>query len=93
MSNLYKSLTDDEVVVEARVVDKTSVSNIAGWCAGVEVIEIDPFNSSLTFAAVNVPTAGGMMRAQEDDYVVRLPTGDFYVHKPLRFKELFVDLT
>lgn len=64
---LYRERT---AVREARQVTEASASDIASWTGGVEVVEYDPFDSSKTFPAVNVPTHDGMERAGLNDWVV-----------------------
>lgn len=88
MAELFKSRSDN-IPIEANRVSKDTVTAVALWCGGVEVVEHDALNHEETYAAINVPTVNGMMRAQEDDWIIRRATGDFYPLSEHRFRELF----
>jgi hypothetical protein len=62
---------------EARQVSKESAKDIAEWCGGVLVEEIDPFDPSIKTPGVNVPTLRGPKRASQGDYVI-LDVYDFF---------------
>lgn len=75
--------------VEANQITPENVDAVALWCAGVAVVEHDAFRHEVTFAAINVPSMGETVRAQEGDWVVRAPEGFFYVVKDTLFKTIF----
>ncbi len=79
----YKDLGAEEV--EAAEVLPATVNEIAVWCKGVEVVEIDPFNPALRYVGVNVPTAEGNKRASQYTFVVKDYAGDFFVLEDWKF--------
>lgn len=89
MVDLFHPRVNDSVTIEANHLTQLNVEAVAVWCGGVSVVEHDAFNHETTFAAINVPTIEGMVRAQEGDWVVRDPQGHFYVEKDSIFKERF----
>lgn len=52
--------------------------DIAEWCGGKLVEEIDPFTKHVT-PGINVPTEGGNVRASLDSYILRTTGGSFDV--------------
>lgn len=65
--------------VEAEQLTSDNVAEVAYWCNGHTVEEIDALDDSKTFAALNVFTLNGPKRAQEGDYIVKFPAGNFLV--------------
>lgn len=61
---------------------------IAEWCGGKLVEEIDPFTKQVT-PGINVPTKNGNIRASLDDYVLRTVDGSFEVGKEGWFEHYF----
>jgi hypothetical protein len=59
------------VSVEAIQITPESAQRAAVWAGGVIREEIDPNDSTKKFAAVNIPTLNGILRAGEGDYIVR----------------------
>lgn len=49
--------------VEVRLVTPHTAAEIAEWCGGVLVEEIDPFDSTKTRPGINVPCANEVKRA------------------------------
>lgn len=88
MAELYRTKVGRNPI-EANLLTPDNAEAVAVWCGGVSVIEHDALRHEITFVAVNVPTALGMARAQEGDWVVRRVTGDFVPVNPSRFSELF----
>ncbi len=88
MTELFKS-KDGEHSIEARLLTSENAVEVSVWCGGVLVKEHDALQHDITFAAINVPTIFGMKRAQEGDWIIQRPTGDFYPIKAHKFKELF----
>ncbi len=83
----YKDLGSEEV--EAAEVMPSTVKDITAWCKGVEVVEIDPFNSTNTFVGINVPTPEGNKRASQYNFVVKDYAGDFSVLEDWKFHARF----
>lgn len=75
--------------IEANQIDPLTVEAVAIWCGGRSVVEHDAIRDDVRYAAINVPTVSGPMRAQEGDWIIRRPGGDFYPLTNARFKELF----
>lgn len=88
MAELFRSKVGQHPIEANRVTPET-VEAVAIWCGGVHIVEHDALKHEITFAAINVPTSLGMKRAQEGDWIVRRPTGDFVPCSNERFHELF----
>ncbi len=88
MAEMYRSKGSD-TIVEANQILPDTVTAVALWCGGVEVVEHDALQHEVTFAAINVPTIIGMLRAQEGDWIIQRLSGDFYPMPANRFLELF----
>lgn len=74
--------------VSAIQVTPDTVEEVTEWCNGVQVEEQDPFDSSNTFVAVNVPGMDRGYRASEGDYVI-LHFGHFMAVKAPKFERDF----
>ncbi len=77
--------------IEARRLLSDKVEDIAHWCGGGIVQEIDALDSTKTFVGINVPTPHGPKRAQEGDYVIKDEHGVFYTMKPVAFQMTYED--
>ena len=86
MPRPYKSIELIPVAVEAIQLTPESVHRAAVWSGSVEVEEIDPFDKTIKFCALNVPTLEGIKRCQEGDYVVKDNDGNFSVMKKHEFE-------
>lgn len=65
--------------LEGRQLFKSTADDIAQWCGGLLVTEIDPQDPGNTFVGINVPTQLGVERASQSDWVVKLKGGNFTV--------------
>lgn len=63
------------------VLDENNAEIVAFWCSGGLVEEIDPFDASLRFKAINVPTHDGVKRASQGDTIIQHENGLFDVEK------------
>lgn len=88
MAELYRT-KDGHTPIEVNQLLSTNGEAISLWCGGVLITEHDALRHDITFVGINVPTSLGMKRAQEGDWIVRRPTGDFVVVDPGRFEHLF----
>ena len=88
MADLYRT-RDTKIEIEALCLASENVLELTAWCGGVSVVEHDALEHSTIFAAINVPTVFGMMRAQEGDWIIKRRGGDFYPVKPGKFNDLF----
>lgn len=80
------------VEIEARRLYPDKVEDIAHWCGGGFVREIDALDPSKTFVGINVPTPDGPKRAQEGDWIVKDQYGAFYIMKPAIFQMTYEDV-
>jgi hypothetical protein len=65
--------------VEAEQLTSSNVDAVAAWCGGRKVEEFDALDSQKVFVALNVMTLDGPRRAQQNDYIVKFPAGNFKV--------------
>lgn len=86
MPRPYRSVELFPVAVEAIQLSAESVHRAAVWSGAVETEEIDPFDKTVRFVALNVPTLQGIERCQEGDYVVKDNEGNFGVVKKSEFE-------
>ncbi len=68
MPKRYKLIMSD---VEAMQLTPERIKDAALWSGGKEAEEIDPFDASRRFVALNLPTLAGVQRASQGDYIVR----------------------
>ncbi len=64
---------------------KENAYAVALWCHGDVIEEIDPFDSTKTYAGINFDTLHGRVRASEGDYIIQGPLKDFWPCKPSQF--------
>lgn len=60
--------------VDAIQLTQDNVSQVADWCGGVMVLEVDPEDDAIELWALNVPSIKaetGVARASDGDYVIR----------------------
>ena len=81
--------TEKPVEVEAVQLTHDNVKDVVAWCDGLEVVEQDPTNPSITFAGINVLTQSGMVRLSEGQYLIRGTSGHFFVAGPNTFEHNF----
>lgn len=75
--------------MQANQLTSENAITLALWCGGVLVEEHDALNHDIVFPGINVPTEQGMRRAQEGDWIIQRPAGDFLALKPDKFDQLF----
>ncbi len=88
MAELYRTKDGHHPIEVNRLTPENALA-VSVWCGGVLVREHDALKHEITFAAINVPTAYGMRRAQEGDWIIRRLTGDFLPIKSDKFEQLF----
>lgn len=88
MADLFQS-KNGEHKIEANLLTADNAEAVSIWCGGVLVTEHDALQHDITFVAINVPTVNGKKRAQEGDWIIKRPAGDFYPVSDQKFKELF----
>lgn len=85
---LFKPRTP-ETRLEARRLTKDLAEDIAQWCGGMLVTEIDPQNPSETFVGINVPTQLGIQRASQGEWIVKLKNGSFTSFSDQDFRDTY----
>jgi hypothetical protein len=80
-----RKFAQEPSVIEAVQLTKQNVEEVAAWCAGKEVTEIDALEHTITYVGLNVITWDGMARASEGDYILKDALGDFHIRKPHAF--------
>jgi hypothetical protein len=80
-----KYISSDGERIQAMRLDPELTTVLSVWCQGRIVEEIDPFDSSKRFPAVNLMTREGVSRASLGDYVIKHSDGTFEVKKPGAF--------
>lgn len=76
-------------LVEAQQLDRDNAEELAEWCGGVLVEEIDPFDSDIRMPGINVPTPDGNVRASYTDYILQFDLGYFEVRKKEKFQQTY----
>lgn len=89
MAELYRRKDGEGGEVEVNQLTKDNATELTLWCEGVQVEEMDAFDSSKTYAGINVPTQFGIQRASEGDFIVRGSNGDFWPCAPWRFAKIY----
>lgn len=89
MSTFRRRSVESEV--DARQVTETTAEQIAEWCGGFLVTEINSLEPDVRTPGINVPTARGSLRASTGSYVVRDRSGDFTVYHEGSFHREFVE--
>lgn len=85
----YVEEGDTASEVEAVRLTKENVKQVAEWCTGQEVEEIDSLDPDLRFVGLNLITQIGMRRASEGDYIIKDNLGTFHVRWPVEFEAMF----
>lgn len=65
------------VEVEAVQLTKENASEVATWCSGFPVTEIDALDPNKTYVGINVSTPSGPVRVSEGEYVIQDLNGRF----------------
>jgi hypothetical protein len=66
---------------EARLVSEANIREVAAWCGGMMVEEIDPFDDAVTNPAFNVQTIKEIERAHIGDTLIKNHNGTFQLWK------------
>ena len=80
------------VEVEAHQLMPFNVTEVAEWCGGQMVEEIDPINVQNLYVGLNIATLEGVMRASQGDYVIRGVKGEFYPCKEHIFEATYEEI-
>lgn len=76
----WRKKDSPSIVVEAVRLTEDNVENIAKWCGGELVEEIDPEHPDETQLGINFQTPNGMKRASLHMYVVKFERSFFVSH-------------
>jgi hypothetical protein len=87
----YRRYAGNEIYeVEAVQLSKENVDRVSEWCQGHRVLEHDALDHDKTFVGINFPTATGMRRASEGDYILHnIDTTEFYAHSAQNFEIMY----
>lgn len=66
---------------EARTVSASNVGEVAVWCGGKIVGEIDPFDDTASTPAINVQTGDKVSRAYIGDTIIKNHDGTYQIFK------------
>lgn len=91
MPQKYKLMSTGEIFL-AEVLKHDNGMELAHWCHGKPVTEIDAFDDALTFMGINVPTLTGTKRLSEGDYLVQSENGYFHVVARFEFEQTYKSL-
>lgn len=78
---MMKTYRKKPVEVQAWHITKENVYEVAKWCGGRVIQEIDPADPTDVYIGLDIPTLEGVMRAKISgggDYVIRGVHGEFY---------------
>ena len=87
----WRNIKSPSMIVEAVQVTEENVEQVANWCGGTIIEEIDAQNPDLKYAGINVPTTSGINRASLDSWVVR-HHDKFMIAGPLSFQTNYIPL-
>lgn len=75
--------------IQAVQLTEDTADEVARWCGGHKITEIDPLDSTKTYVAMNVPTLRGTIRMSELDYLIKGPDGGFQTMSADEFQETY----
>ena len=81
------------VLVEARVLTKENVNEIAGWCGGDATSENVLNGVGRNGLAMVIYTLEGAMTAREGDYIIKGVAGEFYPCRGDIFQDTYEDIS
>jgi len=86
----YKKLNNpNAATIEAVQLTKGNVHEVAEWCTGKEVTEIDALDPTKTYVGINVILWDGLGRVSEGDYLIKDALGEFHVRWADNFERDF----
>jgi hypothetical protein len=89
MQSFRKRDSETGVLVEAVKLTSENVKQVADWCNGTEVKEIDALDSSKTYVGINFLSWEGLARASEGDYIVKDHLDEFHTRWAVNFEDQF----
>lgn len=89
MDRYRKRSSDGAPEFEAVQLTKENVHEVAHWCVGQEVEEIDALEPDKRYVGLNFLSWNGMHRASEGDYIIKDALGDFHSRWPDSFEQSF----
>lgn len=75
--------------VKAVQLGQDNAEQVAAWCKGRVVEEIDALDPSQRYVGVNLVGAFGYQRASQGDYVIQDLLGDFHVQRAANFESMW----
>ncbi len=61
------------------------------WTNGLKTTSVDPFDSTLKFVELNIPTLAGVKRASQGDWIVK-KDGVFEVMSDMEFRRMYQEV-
>ena len=89
MEKYQKRDVPDAPPIRAIQLTKENVKEVAVWCGGREVEEIDALDPEKTYVGLNLSSWSGMVRASEGDYIIKDSLDTFHVRWPGEFEHQF----
>ena len=87
LTEKWRKKTDPGVLVDAVRLNEDNVEQVAFWCRGETVEEIDPEHPDELQLGINVSTVAGTLRASLNMYVINYGTKFFVSHnRPFEMK-------
>jgi hypothetical protein len=77
------------VEVEAIQLTKENAEEVAAWCGGHIIEEVNPADHEDVYVGINFPTLDGNKRISEGQMLVRSSAGHFMVHNAGFFETMF----
>jgi hypothetical protein len=69
----------------AEQLDSSNAEELAEWCRGLVVEELEPYASKKRYKAINVPTLNGVERLSQGQYLL-CREGKFSIMGPTKFE-------
>lgn len=89
MIETWRKKSLPNLFIEAAQVTAENAEEIAAWCGGNLVEEIDPFDSAKRQPGINVPCEYGNERASVGHFVFKAGNEGFRIRKPGEFRSLW----
>lgn len=88
MVDSYLNREGDEE--QAMLLTPELITVVSVWCGGLIVEEIDPFDNSQRYPALNVQCGDKVKRASLGDWIIKKENNTFDVKKPKEFLQSLV---
>lgn len=86
---LWQKKDSPDIQVEAVRLNEDNAAEVAAWCNGTLIEEIDPEHPEETQPGINFQTPQGMQRASLHMYVIGFGSNQFFTTSNRRFEEVY----